>query len=182
MNCFFFRYLFFVSLIFSASAMLVSCAGNRSGDISCSCQAAQNAAYSGIFEHPVTLKHGQWEGEPFVKGGASRPRAGLVENLCFTGDLDDDGDDELAVILWENSGGSGTFSYLAVLDMREEGCANIATQVIGDRVKVEGGSISSGKIELDVVDAGPDDPACCPSRKRVITWRLRNGVLTREGK
>ena len=47
-----------------------------------------NATYSGIYEHTITLRDGRWEGEPFIKGGASRPAVGLVEDFSLTGDLD----------------------------------------------------------------------------------------------
>ena len=32
-----------------------------------------NMAYTGIFEHAITLTNGHWEGDPFVTGGTSRP-------------------------------------------------------------------------------------------------------------
>ena len=38
----------------------------------------ENATYTGIEDEPVTLLSGQWEGTPYVEGGASRPRVGLL--------------------------------------------------------------------------------------------------------
>ncbi|MDH4030864.1 MAG: hypothetical protein OEU49_08450, partial [Chromatiales bacterium] len=35
---------------------------------------AANATYLGIYDEPVTLRDGVFEGRPFVEGGASRPR------------------------------------------------------------------------------------------------------------
>ena len=34
----------------------------------------ENATYSGIYDEPVTLTDGLYEGEPFAEGGASRRR------------------------------------------------------------------------------------------------------------
>ncbi len=67
-----------------------------------------SATYEGLFDYPVTLTDGRYEGEPFVEGGASAPAAGLVEDFLLTCDLDGDGREEAVVLLWESSGGSGT--------------------------------------------------------------------------
>ena len=34
----------------------------------------RNLTYLDIYDHPVTLKDGLFEGEPFVSGGAAPPR------------------------------------------------------------------------------------------------------------
>jgi len=141
---------------------------------------AADAEYFGILDHPVRLSDGKWEGRPFVPDGASRPRAGLLEDFYIFGDIDQDGHNEAVVILWENSGGSGTFYYLSVLEMSHNGCRNCATDFIGDRVKIEGGRVEHGAIVLNVLQAGPEDPACCPSVKRVMKWQFRHGKLKRE--
>ena len=124
-----------------------------------------NMTYTGIFEHPVTLENGLWEGKPFVAGGASRPAVGLVEDFILTGDLNGDGDDEAVVLLWETSGGSGTFDYIAVVGMRNGATYNLGSALIGERVQVRAGRIIGHRIELDVIEAGPDDAVCCPGQK-----------------
>jgi hypothetical protein len=73
------------------------------------------ATYTGIFDAPVTLVEGRFEGAPYVPGGASRPVVMLLAEPRASGDLTGDAEPERAVVLAADSGGSGTFVYLAVL-------------------------------------------------------------------
>jgi len=123
-----------------------------------------NATYSGIYEQPVTLSNGRYSGEPFVQGGASRPTVGLVIDFRLTGDLDGDGRDEAVVELWENSGGSGTNNYLAVMAREAVGVVNLATGWLGNRVQLRAGRIIDRTIEVDVLQHGPEDAMCCPTQ------------------
>ena len=50
-----------------------------------------NVAIHGIDDQVIQLTDGTWEGEPFVEGGASRPRVGLVDDFVLSGDIDHDG-------------------------------------------------------------------------------------------
>ena len=140
-----------------------------------------NATYKGIYDEPVKLEDGVYEGAPFVEGGASRPRVELVRSVRMTGDLNGDGSEESVVFLSENSGGSGVQLYVAVVGRVEGAVANLATAGVGDRVQVRSARVANKKIELDVVQAGKDDAACCPSEKATRTWTLRKNRL-REGR
>ena len=126
--------------------------------------------YTGIIENAITLTEGRWEGDPFMAEGTSRPTVGLVEDFMLTGDLDGDGNDEAVVLLWESSGGSGTYVYIAVAGMRNDKPYNLGTALIGERVQVRTGRIIGNRIELDIIQAGPDDAACCPSQKSTRYW------------
>jgi len=138
-----------------------------------------NATYFGVFEDikAITLKDGHWEGKPFVPGGARRPTAGLLEGFHVAGDLTGDGKPEEAVILWQNSGGSGTYYFLAVLEKKGKELVNIATTPLGDRVQILGGNIRKKRLELKVLRHGPDDPRCCPSQKVLRVWSLKGNKL-----
>ena len=136
-----------------------------------------NATYSGIEEQPVTLADGRWEGAPYAEGGASRPAVGLVSDLYFTGDLDADGDNETVVLLWQSAGGTGSYLYIAVMKAEAGGYVNIATALVGDRVKIRGGEISAGVIALDVLQTGENDPMCCPTMLATRSWTLKEGQL-----
>lgn len=142
---------------------------------------AAAATYFGLFDSgAITLADGHWQGKPFVAGGSSAPRAGLVEHFLLRGDLDDDGMDEAVVLLWTSSGGSGTFDYLAVLDREADGSVvNRSTISLGDRVKLREGTVPDGLIVVDLVQAGPDDAACCPGQKVRWTLALEGETLTR---
>lgn len=123
-----------------------------------------NVTYHGIDDGTVTLQDGLWEGEPYAEGGSSRPRAGLVPDFLVHGDIDEDGQQEAIVGLWWSSGGSGTFQYLALLEHTADGAENTFTAPVGDRVRIEGGAIENGALLLDVIQHGPDEPACCPTQ------------------
>ena len=142
--------------------------------------AVANMSYSGIVDEAVTLTDGRWDGAPFVKGGTSRPAVGLVDDFMFAGDMDGDGVDELVVFLWESSGGSGTNVYVAVAGARAGASINLGTALVGDRVQLRGGRIHNARVELDVVQQGPDDAACCPSQLARRSWVLEADGL-REG-
>ena len=136
-----------------------------------------NATYIGIEEGPVTLVEGRWEGEPYEEGGASRPSAGLVEDFALAGDLNDDGSKEAVVLVWQSSGGSGTFSYLAVVGRSDGGVKNLGTAEIGDRVKLRSGRIENDSIILDVLQQNEGDAACCPTQLATRTWSMIDGQL-----
>ncbi len=136
-----------------------------------------NATISGIYDEPVQLQGGKYEGEPFDPDGASRPTVGLVEDFILTGDLDGDGAEEAVTMLWETSGGSGTFTYLAAMGYDGSDLANISTAEIGDRVQLRDARISGDKIELDVVQTGPEDAACCPGEMATLAWTLDGDTL-----
>lgn len=138
----------------------------------------ENATYTGIEEQAVTLANGHWEGQPYVEGSASRPRVGLLKDMYFTGDLDDDGQEEVVAILWQGSGGTGSNSYIAVMKPENGGYQNLSTALLGDRVKLKSGKIDAGSITLEVLQTGDDDAMCCPSQLATRTWTLENKQLT----
>jgi len=142
-------------------------------------QEAANATYRGVFDEAIVLKDGQWQGAPYVEGGASAPRAGLAGDFLLHGDVDGDGAEEAVVLLWSSSGGSGTFDYVAVLDRDVNGAVSpVAIIPLGDRVKVRSAAIEDGRIAFDVVQAGPGDAACCPGQKMRRTFVLEGETMT----
>jgi len=136
-----------------------------------------DATYTGVYETPITLKNGHWQGKPFTPGGASRPTAGLVRDFILKGDLNGDETPEQVVFLWESEGGSGVYYFLSVLTVRDGKLVNVATTEMGDRIQVMGGKIEKGEIRLDVIQHGPKDPACCPSQKATQVWKLKGKKL-----
>ncbi len=132
----------------------------------------RNATYAGITEGSVRLTAGRWQGAPFADGAASRPSVSLVSDFRLTGDVDGDGAEEAIVLLDASSGGSGTFVHLALVGRRGDEIVNLATSLVGDRVQVRAGRIVGRRIVLDVIQAGSDDPACCPTQKVTRTWTV----------
>ena len=140
-------------------------------------EALRNAVYQGIYDEPVQLTDGKYEGEPFVPGGASRPTVVLHPEVYAFGDLNGDGVDDAAVILIENSGGSGSFIYLAAVINQDGRPVNVATQFVGDREQVQAISIDGNEITLNMVAHGPDDPMCCPTQEVTKRYRLEGDQL-----
>ena len=136
-----------------------------------------NATIHGIYDEPVQLQAGKYEGEPFEPQGASFPRVGLIDEFLLTSDLDGDGVEEAIVMLWESSGGSGTYGYLAAMDREGSAVVNIATAEIGDRVQLRDSRISGNRVELDVLRAGPQDAGCCPGEMTILAWELEDDSL-----
>ena len=138
-----------------------------------------NATYTGIYDdQEVTLTDGQYEGEPFVEGGASRPTVNFNPNDVAFGDLNGDGVEDAAVLLSENSGGSGTFLYLAAVINEDGQPVNVATtQLPGNNPEIKSMTIDAEQIILEVVTQGPDDPECCPSAKQRWTYALQSDEL-----
>ena len=139
---------------------------------------AANAVYPGIYESPVQLTEGEYVGKPFADGAAARPRIGLVPAFRLDGDLVEGEPREAVVLLWENSGGTGTFTYLAVLARTPGGVETLGVARVGDRVQIRSAGIHDRAIVLDVVQGGPLHAACCPGQKASRTRRVGAQGLT----
>jgi heat shock protein HslJ len=137
----------------------------------------KNATYRGIYDTPVTLKNGVFEGKPFDASSAARPRVELADTIVATGSIDGNATPDAAVILTENSGGSGIFHYLAVVVSTPKGVRNIVTVPLEDRVMLRGLAIRDRRIVLDLVGHGAGEPACCPTEKQRRTFTLEKGEL-----
>ncbi len=137
----------------------------------------RNIECGGIYDNAVPLRDGVYEGEPFVPGGASRPRVELLDMPPVLHDLDGDGIDEAAVLLAESSGGSGVSTYLAVVSCRDGRAVNVGTTGLGNRVMIRSIAGKEGAIVVVVVATDPGEPLCCPTRNVRNIYRLRNGNL-----
>lgn len=123
----------------------------------------RNAQYQlGI---PNTLQTVQLTDGVYQSGVASGPDFVSVNvlNNVASGDLNGDGKDEVAALIAENYGGSGTFVFLAVYADVNGTLTFQTSLMIDDRPSVNAMSIDNGEIFLDVVVHGADDPFCCPT-------------------
>jgi heat shock protein HslJ len=138
------------------------------------------ANVSGVFEQPVTLVDGRYEGPPYEAGGASRPALTLWESTVHFGDVDGAAGSEAVVLLSSTTGGSGETVHAAVFGVRDGALANLGTAPVGDRTKVQSVWLERGKIIMDVVEAGPNDAACCPTQVARKTFGMEGGVLKQQ--
>lgn len=140
-----------------------------------------NIAYRGILEEAVMLADGTFEGDPFVAGGASRPVVTLLPEPVAFGDLNGDGQIDAAVVLVSDSGGSGSFVYLAAVESRDGVAENAATLFLGDRVQVNSLAIEDGRLVVKLLSHAPDDPACCPTQEKTLNLTLSGDQLQDAG-
>lgn len=140
-------------------------------------QQMKNATYSGIYDEPVTLADGAYEGEPFVEGGASRPVVTYIDNTMVHGDLDGDGVEDAVALLVENSGGSGVFSYVGAQLNRNALPADAGAALLGDRVQLISMGVADGQVTAEIVTQGPDEGMCCGTLKVRKTLALQDGKL-----
>ncbi len=138
----------------------------------------RNATIAGVFDQPVTLVNGVYEGEPTVPDGAARPRLMLVGEPLALQEFDGADGDATAVLLSASSGGSGERIWLAVTGLRDGRAESLGAVLVGDRVRIRSLSTEGADLVLEVVEAGPDDPACCPTQAALKRYRLWDGGLT----
>lgn len=134
------------------------------------------ATFAGILDESITLRGGVYEGAPFVEGGASRPRVWLAP-LRADADLTGDAVPEAVVLLSSSQGGSGTQVHVAVVGMVADGARSLGSALLGDRVQVRALAVRDGRIEIDVVEPGPDDAACCPGQLARRSWAWHGDTL-----
>lgn len=140
-------------------------------------QAVRNATYMSQFTETgfVELSDGEY------RDAEQRIHAGLDPHMAF-GDLDGDPGVEAAVIVGTNTGGSGGFVDLAILDGREGSVVNVATVFLGDRLRIHSVAILDGEVVLDATMHTPDDPMCCPSLRATRRFRMEQGELVEQGR
>jgi heat shock protein HslJ len=131
----------------------------------------------GIAETPITLRDGAYVGPPPAPGAASGLNVTLWNEPVAYGDLDGRGGAEAVVLVSVTTGGSGSFVYIAAFARRDGRLGEATATLVGDRVKVLGLSVANRRVTLDIVEAGPGDPLCCPSRLARKTYALQGATL-----
>jgi len=118
----------------------------------------------------VQLQNGVFEAEE-----PDDPTSRLVVRLTdymAEGDLNGDGREDVAVILESSSGGSGSFMDLAAVLNTPEGLKPVAVADLGDRTDIRKMALEDGKVEIELIAHGPNDPVCCPSQLQRREFRL----------
>lgn len=123
----------------------------------------------------VKLHNGIYK-EKIVPDSSTELVVTLSDKMAF-GDLNGDGLEDAAVILIINPGGSGTFRYLAAVIDQNGAPKNVASQLLGDRVKVKSLSINSEEITVEMIKHRPSDPLCCPTLETTQAYRLQGDKL-----
>jgi hypothetical protein len=135
-------------------------------------KALQNAAYPSEWpaEGVAPLKDGEYT-EKFDAASAAELVITLGDWVVY-GDLDFDNDEDAAVVLVVNGGGSGTFLYLAPVLNNKGQPQPLAPHPLGDRANITALSIDRGQINISLITHGPNDPMCCPTLPLTLNFEL----------
>ncbi len=104
-----------------------------------------------------------------------------LSDVYALGDLNEDGRADAAVILATNTGGTGIFYELFVVEMVDNTASVVDSAFLGDRVIIRAMSIEDAVITLDLTQQGRGDAQCCPSEEAQFIYALENRVLMRTG-
>jgi hypothetical protein len=94
-----------------------------------------------------------------------------VTNFVAVGDLNADGENEVAALVSENYGGTGVFVFLAVYTNVNRKLTFQTSTMVDDRPQLNALSIEQDEIALDAVIHGSEDPMCCPTLKTTRHYR-----------
>ena len=170
--------------------LLAGCDAADSPPVSAVQSTPENLSYAGLqgFPDPVTLTDGRYRGEAGAAGGPTT--VVLSTQFGASGDLDNDGVDETAVVLVTDAGDSRIVQHLALLKPHDGALEHVATAVLGENVRLRSLELRDGIVDtaLLILDAG--DPACCPTRlvrreyalagdRLELRHELRSGPLER---
>jgi hypothetical protein len=97
-----------------------------------------------IDDQKVHLRNGRFEGAA-VSGSATRSTIQMFSEPVF-GDLDGDGDEDAALYLVVDPGGSGTFYYVAAAHQIDGGYDGTSAVYLGDRLKPHNLKIHNGVV------------------------------------
>jgi heat shock protein HslJ len=134
--------------------------------------AVRSAEIVGIEDTPVVLVDGAWEGSPYVDGGASRPTVGLVDEFIVRGEFVEPGVEDVAVLVWHATGGSGNRLWLVILRSAPERPRSVVAELVGDRVQVIHFTYFDGLLRLDLIAHGSQDAGCCPGQFERRAYRM----------
>ena len=104
----------------------------------------------------ITLKDGYSE-EEIVPGSASKLITRYFGNEA-SGDFNEDGFSDIAFIITQSGGGSGTFYYAVVGLGSDNGCNGTNAIFLGDRVAPQTTEIEDNKIIFNYADRKRDEP------------------------
>jgi heat shock protein HslJ len=135
------------------------------------------ATVSGVLDQPVTLVNGVYEGPPVEPGAATHPSLRLWAPAVIFSDVDGKPGSEAIAVMAADTGGTGEFVHVGVFALQDGKAASLATALVGDRVKLHKLWVEHGQIHMDVIEAGPKDPACCPTQLTRKVYALEGSTL-----
>ncbi len=128
----------------------------------------------------VTLVNGSAE-TAAAPGSASKISTKYFGNGA-TGDLNGDGVPDVAFILTQNSGGSGTFYYVVAALKTPSGYQGTSALLLGDRIAPQTTEIKNGQIIVNYADRKSGEPMTTPPSVGVSKYVNVTGTTLVQGK
>jgi len=129
-----------------------------------------NLTYDSVMlEKPVTLSSGVYTETviPDVPAGVATVQL-LGEPIAY-GKVN--GLDSAAVLLVENTGGTGQFYSLKLVQRIDGEAVNTASAFLGDRPRIQNIVINEdGSITVDLIQVGPNDAFCCANTPMTVDF------------
>jgi hypothetical protein len=139
--------------------------------------ALANAEYTFDLGEARTVKLVDGTYEEKTGPGATEVFTAEMSPVYALGDLNGDGVADGVAIISYNTGGTGVFFDLEAV-LNENGKAvPVASAPLRDRMILRTLEVASGKIMLDMVQAGPSEPACCPTEEVLRVYNLKGKEL-----
>lgn len=136
----------------------------------------KNATYliEGSF---ITLDEGIFEME-IEPGSASKIITRYFGNEAI-GDLNNDSKNDIAFLLTQTTGGSGTFFYLVAALQTASGTEGSNAIFLGDRIAPQNTTTENGIITVNYADRNPGEPFTTqPSLSVSKYFKIENNILT----
>ena len=136
----------------------------------------KNATYliEGSF---ITLADGIFDAE-IAPGSASKVTTRYFGNEAI-GDLNNDGKSDVAFLLTQDTGGSGTFFYIVVALQTAAGTEGTNAIFLGDRIAPQNTTIENGRITVNYADRNPGEPFTTqPSLGVSKYFKIESKILT----
>ncbi len=152
---------------------------NRSQDknLNLDVKGFKDATYE-VDGEPVTLKNGL--SEINITGSVSKIVTKYFGNEAI-GDFNKDGIDDVAFLLIQNSGGSGTFYYVTVALGGKNGYTGINALFLGDRIAPQTTEFRNGEIIVNYAERYPSEPMTAfPSLGVSKYFKVENNKLIKK--
>ncbi|MEI6041964.1 MAG: hypothetical protein WCQ00_00100 [bacterium] len=124
----------------------------------------------------ITLANGTSTSD-IVPGSAEKLETTVFDKPAI-GDLNNDKENDSAVLLVQDSGGTGLFYYVVSVMNNAGVIKNTNSIFIGDRIEPISIKIRNGKIELVYIDRNTDEPMSAePTVRTVKTFEVKGMIL-----
>ncbi|MFZ1987532.1 MAG: hypothetical protein WAV21_00660 [Minisyncoccia bacterium] len=121
----------------------------------------------------VVLKNGMAETES-ATGSASKTTTTYFGNEA-KGDLNGDGKEDIAFLLTQSGGGSGTFFYVVAAFKTDAGYQGTSALYLGDRIAPQTTEIQGGEVIVNFADRKETDPMTAAPSVAVSTYAKVSG-------